>query len=77
MALSPIKKISAISQELCVRCGNCARCPYLAISLDEQDHFQTDAARCIGCSICALKCFVGAITMRERTPAQLAALQES
>jgi dihydroorotate dehydrogenase len=28
MALSPVKKISSIDQELCVLCGNCARCPY-------------------------------------------------
>ena len=32
--------------------------------------------RCIGCSICAQKCFAGALAMRERTPAELAALRE-
>jgi dihydropyrimidine dehydrogenase (NAD+) subunit PreT len=77
MALTPIKRVSEISQETCVQCGNCARCPYLAINPDEHNHFHTDAASCIGCSICALKCFVGAISMRERTPAELAALQEN
>ena len=68
MALSPVKKISEINYDLCTACGNCARCPYLAISLDDHRHLHTDPALCIGCSICALKCFVGAITMRDRSP---------
>jgi len=76
MALSPIKKISEIDPDQCTGCGNCTRCPYLAIHLDEHKHLKTDPALCIGCSICALKCFVGAISMRERTPIELAALQE-
>jgi NADPH-dependent glutamate synthase beta subunit-like oxidoreductase/dihydroorotate dehydrogenase/Pyruvate/2-oxoacid:ferredoxin oxidoreductase delta subunit len=77
MALSPIKKVSEINVDLCTGCGNCARCPYLAIGLDANMHLHTDASLCIGCSICALKCFVGAISMRDRTPAELAALQEN
>ena len=77
MALSPVKKISSIDQDLCTMCGNCARCPYLAISLDDQSHFCTDPARCIGCSICAQKCLTGAISMRERTADELAVLQEN
>ncbi len=76
MALTPVKKISSIDQEMCVLCGNCVRCPYLAIEPNEQGHLQTDPARCIGCSICAQKCFVGAISMRERTPAELEVLVE-
>lgn len=48
-------------------CGNCTRCPYLAISLDKNLHPVTDAERCVGCSLCSLQCFVGAIRMRERT----------
>jgi dihydropyrimidine dehydrogenase (NAD+) subunit PreT len=77
MALSPVKKISSINQDLCVMCGNCARCPYLAIGLDDQGRFCTDPSRCIGCSICAQKCMTGAISMRERTPEELAVLQEN
>lgn len=77
MALSPVKKISEPNLEYCVACGNCARCPYLAISLDERGYPHTDPARCIGCSICAQKCFVGAISMRQRTPEELAALKEN
>jgi dihydropyrimidine dehydrogenase (NAD+) subunit PreA len=76
MALSPVKKVSDADHELCVSCGNCARCPYLAISLDDKHMPWTDPARCIGCSICAQKCFVGAIKMRARTPEELAALKE-
>jgi dihydropyrimidine dehydrogenase (NAD+) subunit PreA len=76
MALSPVKKISAANPEICVSCGNCARCPYLAITLDEQGFPHTDPALCIGCSICAQKCFVGAISMRTRSAEELAMLRE-
>jgi dihydropyrimidine dehydrogenase (NAD+) subunit PreA len=77
MALSPIKKVSAINHDLCVSCGNCARCGYLAISFDDKFLPWTDASKCIGCSICAQKCFTGAITMRARTPEELAMLVEN
>jgi Fe-S-cluster-containing hydrogenase component 2 len=33
-----------------------------------------DAALCIGCSLCAQKCFAGAISMRLRTAKELTAL---
>lgn len=77
MALSPLKKVSDPNPDLCVSCGNCARCPYLAISLDVKGIPHTDPALCIGCSICAQKCFTGAIEMRVRTPAELTILKES
>ncbi|HEY6072165.1 MAG TPA: hypothetical protein VIV15_01955, partial [Anaerolineales bacterium] len=77
MALSPVKKISAADFALCVSCGNCARCPYMAIHLDAQGHPHTDPALCIGCSICAQKCMTGAIQMRVRTPEELSVLQEN
>jgi heterodisulfide reductase subunit A-like polyferredoxin len=76
MALTPVKKISGASPLLCVSCGNCARCPYLAITLDNQGLPHTDPARCIGCSICAKKCFTGAINMRVRSAEELAVLKE-
>ena len=76
MALSPVKKISDFNYNLCTGCGNCARCPYLAIQLDEQGRPHSGPARCIGCSICAKKCFTGAITLRERSAQELAALIE-
>jgi len=77
MALSPVKKISDFNYDLCTACGNCARCPYLAIQLDDQGRPHSDPARCIGCSICAKKCFTGAITLRERSPEELALLIEN
>jgi NADPH-dependent glutamate synthase beta subunit-like oxidoreductase/dihydroorotate dehydrogenase/Pyruvate/2-oxoacid:ferredoxin oxidoreductase delta subunit len=77
MALSPVKKISSFNYELCSGCGNCARCPYLAIELDEKNMPHSNPALCIGCSICAKKCFTGAISMRERTPEELALLIEN
>jgi dihydropyrimidine dehydrogenase (NAD+) subunit PreT len=76
MALTPVKKISEAESEFCVSCGNCARCPYLAITLDEQGLPHTDPSRCIGCSICAKKCFTGAIVMRARSAEELAMLKE-
>jgi dihydropyrimidine dehydrogenase (NAD+) subunit PreT len=76
MALTPVKKISEAKPLLCVSCGNCARCPYLAIMLDEKGLPHTDPARCIGCSICAKKCFTGAISMRLRSADELSVLKE-
>lgn len=70
------KKISCCDDGLCLSCGNCGRCPYLAISFDERRHPRTDPARCIGCGICAQKCFAGALAMRARTAAEKAALRE-
>ena len=77
MALSPVKKLSEFNYDLCTSCGNCARCPYLAITLDDNGRPHSDPALCIGCSICAQKCFVGAITMRERSSEELAVLVEN
>jgi dihydropyrimidine dehydrogenase (NAD+) subunit PreA len=76
MELSHIKKISAVHAELCEHCGNCTRCPYLAIELDSKKIPVTDASRCIGCSICVQKCFSGALYMRKRTKHELSILKE-
>lgn len=77
MALSPLKKIPGVEAELCQHCGNCTRCPYQAITLSRQKVPIFDAAPCIGCSLCAQKCFAGAIAMRPRTKAELAALERA
>jgi len=77
MELSPVKKVSDVHAELCQHCGNCARCPYLAIELDSKNVPVTDPARCIGCSICVQKCFSGALYMRKRTRQELAILNEA
>ncbi|MBZ5587222.1 MAG: FAD-dependent oxidoreductase [Acidobacteriia bacterium] len=77
MDLSSVKQISQVDPELCVHCGNCTRCPYLAISLDDEKVPRTEAARCVGCSFCTLMCFPGALTMRDRTAEEAAALVEA
>ena len=76
MDLSPIKKISDANSDLCVSCGNCTRCPYLAVTLNEDGFPETDPEKCIGCSICVQKCFTGAMYMRDRTPEERDALKE-
>lgn len=75
--LSPIKKISDVNSDLCEHCGNCTRCPYLAITLNKKSVPETDASKCIGCSICVQKCFAGALFMRERTKEELELLSET
>jgi len=74
--LTAQKRISTVERRLCVHCGNCCRCPYQAIELDRRRIPRTDPARCIGCSLCALRCFAGALSMRERSAAERAALRE-
>lgn len=76
MDLSPTKKVSTSDHDLCVRCGNCSRCPYLAISKDQDGYPVTDPEKCIGCKMCNYLCFVGALSMRERTPDEMAVLRE-
>ena len=76
MALTAVKKISDREKELCMQCGNCTRCPYLAVTLDDEKYPVTDASKCIGCSICVQKCFSGALFMRERTSEEAAVLKE-
>jgi dihydropyrimidine dehydrogenase (NAD+) subunit PreT len=75
MALTATKKLPQVEAELCQHCGNCRRCPYQAIELNGKNVPTFDAALCIGCSLCAQKCFAGAISMRPRTAKELAALQ--
>ena len=75
MALSATKKLPQVDAQLCEHCGNCTRCPYQAIVLDGRKVPVFDPAFCIGCSLCAQKCFAGAIAMRPRTARERAALQ--
>jgi dihydropyrimidine dehydrogenase (NAD+) subunit PreA len=76
MDLPAEKAVSDVHDDLCLSCGNCTRCPYLAITLNEDKHPRTDASKCIGCGFCAMKCFSGALYLRERTEEEAAALKE-
>ncbi|OGS07656.1 MAG: dihydropyrimidine dehydrogenase [Elusimicrobia bacterium RIFOXYA12_FULL_51_18] len=71
MELSSLKGIPEVNPELCMHCGNCARCGYLAMTLDGDKIPGADASKCIGCSLCVKKCFAGALSMRKRTAAEL------
>jgi Fe-S-cluster-containing hydrogenase component 2 len=66
MALPARKQVSALHAELCTRCGNCTRCPYLAITLGGDGLPATEESRCIGCTFCVQNCFAGALHMRDR-----------
>ncbi|KAL0205335.1 hypothetical protein P9112_000642 [Eukaryota sp. TZLM1-RC] len=73
MELTPVKKISLVNNDSCIQCLNCTRCPYLALSLVD-GKLETDASKCIGCSICAQAlCPTDSITMVDRTEEQLKA----
>jgi dihydropyrimidine dehydrogenase (NAD+) subunit PreA len=76
MDLSASKAVSDVHDDLCLSCGNCTRCPYLAIEMDEDGHPRTDASKCIGCGFCTMKCFSQALYLRERTEEEAAALSE-
>ncbi len=76
MDLTPVKKISNPDHDKCQSCGNCTRCSYLAIKLNDDKKPVVDAAKCIGCSICTQKCFASALNMRVRTAEELAVLKE-
>lgn len=75
-ALPAKKKLPTVDAALCQECGNCTRCPYQAVTLNRHGIPRFDASRCVGCSLCAQKCFAGALVMRTRTAAELAALVE-
>lgn len=74
MDLDATKQVSDCDEELCVQCGNCTRCPYLAISLNAKGYPETDAAKCIGCSLCVLQCPAMALRLRDRTAKEKQAL---
>jgi dihydropyrimidine dehydrogenase (NAD+) subunit PreT len=76
-SLSATKKLPQVEADLCHHCGNCTRCPYQAIALNSQRIPTFDAALCVGCSLCAQKCFAGAISMRERTPKESSVLEHT
>ncbi|KAL0238780.1 hypothetical protein PCE1_004472 [Barthelona sp. PCE] len=67
MDLTGVKRISLVNNDECINCGNCTRCPYLAIVRNKQRMLVTNEDKCIGCGICAkLYCPADAITMIDR-----------
>jgi heterodisulfide reductase subunit A len=65
---------SVIDDELCSKCGLCARvCPYGAISWQKGEIATVVEAACAGCGACGATCTFGAITMRHFTDDQLIA----
>ena len=73
MDLSPVKRIPEIDRDLCTDCGNCTRCSYFGLIREADGTIKAHPENCVGCTICAQKCMAKAITMRDRTPEELAA----
>ncbi len=65
MDLKAKSKHSALIPDLCVKCGNCTRCPYLAIDLDEEGYPVVDEKKCMGCSLCVQLCWTHALKMED------------
>jgi dihydropyrimidine dehydrogenase (NAD+) subunit PreA len=59
------KHSSLKDKDLCVKCGNCTRCPYLAIELDADGYPTIDEDKCMGCSLCVQLCWTNALEMVE------------
>ncbi len=76
-SLPALKRIPSVTPALCEHCGNCTYCPYRAVALDRRGLPEFDAALCVGCSLCAQRCFTGALTMRARSAGELAACPET
>eukprot|EP01086_Lenisia_limosa_P004102 TRINITY_DN1905_c0_g1_i1.p1 TRINITY_DN1905_c0_g1~~TRINITY_DN1905_c0_g1_i1.p1 ORF type:complete len:107 (-),score=47.18 TRINITY_DN1905_c0_g1_i1:41-361(-) len=76
MELSGVKNISYLENiDDCVSCGNCCRCPYLAINLSKEvedlGRPVIDPSKCIGCRMCNIMCPTDALGMRKRTEREL------
>ena len=76
MDLTPVKQISTVDEDLCVHCGNCIRCPYLALTLNDKKVPETNAELCIGCGMCGFLCPAGALSLRDRDEEETKALKE-
>ena len=55
-----------VAPDDCIGCGNCENCPYLAIKLDEKGKITVDPHRCMGCTLCTMRCPGKCLGMRAR-----------
>ncbi len=60
------KTVCEVDAARCTGCGNCSRCPHLAISLDAAGLPAVDPSRCAGCALCLQPCLAGALSMQQR-----------
>jgi Pyruvate/2-oxoacid:ferredoxin oxidoreductase delta subunit len=58
------KAVCSVDLATCTGCGNCARCPQLAIALDARDRPTVDADRCDGCALCLELCLAGSLSLQ-------------
>ncbi len=69
-------EIAVINQLLCTRCGECLKCPFEALSLNESGRVVLDPLICTGCGYCTELCKDGAIQIAGFTKPQLKAEME-
>jgi heterodisulfide reductase subunit A len=66
-------EIPAVNQLLCTKCEECLKCPFEALSLNENGRVAVDPLICSGCGYCTELCQNGAIQIAGFTKTQLKA----
>ncbi|WP_424353413.1 ferredoxin:CoB-CoM heterodisulfide reductase subunit HdrA [Methanosarcina mazei] len=66
-------EIAAINQLLCTRCGECLKCPFDALSINENGRVVLGPLICTGCGYCTELCREGAVQIAGFTKSQLKA----
>jgi NADPH-dependent glutamate synthase beta subunit-like oxidoreductase/Pyruvate/2-oxoacid:ferredoxin oxidoreductase delta subunit len=57
------KAVCEVDLATCTGCGNCSRCPHLAIALDARGMPTVDRERCVGCALCVQLCLGGSLSL--------------
>ena len=58
-------QVSYVDQNLCISCMTCVQsCPYTAPFMNVDHKAEIEAAKCMGCGICASECPACAISLR-------------
>lgn len=60
------KAVCEVDLATCTGCGNCSRCPHLAIALDARGMPTVDRDRCAGCALCLQLCLGGSLSLHSR-----------